>query len=258
LDEGLEAPKGSSTDVFMEFKHAKHTLANARLLARAARVMDVANQFEFRTLQLEEAIASKVALSAADKTELEALRVVVSSVFAPTERMVFSNAVVALVELSATWTQARLFKIEFMAGEGNAGEAAAIFEKRISGHLSDQVIAEKAALKKALRKLGRAPSTSVRGGSSARGRGRGGQFSASSSSHYVPNITQQQQQFVPYQYDVPPNATVAPATSTYAQSAPWLQQSGGGSFNTPNYSRFSRGAAARGRGGRHQPGAPSY
>ena len=50
----------------------------------------------------------------------------VSSVFAPTERMVFSK-------LSATWSQARLFKIEFMAGEGNAGEAAAIFEKRISG-----------------------------------------------------------------------------------------------------------------------------
>src|SRR6188768_3473943 len=165
--------------------------------------------------------------------------------------MVFSNAVVTLAELSATWTQARLFKIEFMAGEGNAGEAAAIFEQRISGHLSDQVIAEKAALKKALRKRGRTPSASVRGGC---GRGRGGQFSASSSSHYVPNITQQQQQFVPYQYGVPPNATVAPATSTYAQPAPWLQQSGGGSFNTPNYSRFSRGAPARGRSGRQQPG----
>jgi len=237
-------------------------LANARLLARAARVMDVGNQIELRTLQLEEAIASKVALSVADKTELEALRVLVSSVFAPTERMVFSNAVVTLAELSATWTQARLFKIEFMAGESNAGEAAAIFEKRISGHLSDQVIAEKAALQKALRKLGRAPGASTRGGSSARGRGRGGQFSSSSSfsSHCVPNITyreqQQQQQFVPYQYAIPPNATVAPATSTYAQPAPWLQPGGG--FNNPNYSRFSRGAPARGRGGRQQHGAPSY
>ena len=113
LEDGLEAPKGSSIDVFMEFKHAKHTLANARLLARAARVMDVGNQTELRTLQLEEAIASKVALSVADKTELEAVRVLVSSVFAPTERMVFSNAVVTLAELSSTWTQARLFKIEF-------------------------------------------------------------------------------------------------------------------------------------------------
>ena len=203
----------------------------------------------------------------ADRTELEALRILLSSVFTPTDRMLFSAAVATLAELNATWSQARLFKLEFMAGESNAAEAATIFDKRISGHLSDQIIAEKTALKKAIRKLGHgAPASSARhrdGNSSGRGRGRGGQASSSSSSsYYVPNVSYQhpyqQPQVVPtYQYAPPPHSTVAPAANTFAQPAPWLQPSGGFNNNS-NYSRFPRGAPARGRGGRQQHGAAPY
>jgi len=259
LVDGLEAPKGSSLEVIKEFKHARQSWANAHALERAAHVTSVMNELDSHVLHLTEK-AAKHSLLELEQRDLEACRGLILTIFSPQNRVIFAAAVQRLTELSKSWIHARLFKLDFMAGESNAADAAIIFDKRVAGHLPDKDIAERATLKKAIRKLGRDASTSSRasqrgsgasvsrGASFFRGRGRGHFSSSSSSSSYNPYSTFAPQPFffAPPPGFVPPSAAVHPA--------PWLQFSGGDSSSFPSYN--SRGApAARGRGGRGQYGA---
>jgi hypothetical protein len=221
------------------------------------------NELDTHVLQLTEK-ATKHALLEPEQRDLEACRGLILTIFSPQNRVIFAAAVQRLTgELSKSWIHARLFKLDFMAGESNAADAAIIFDKRVAGHLPDKDIAERATLKKAIRKLGRDASTSSqasqrgsgasvsRGASFSRGRGRGrfSSSSSSSSSSYKLNpystFAHQPFFFAPPPGFVPPSAAVHPA--------PWLQFSGDSS-SFPSYN--SRGApAARGRGGRGQCGA---
>jgi hypothetical protein len=247
LVDGLEAPKGSSLEVIKEFKHARQSWANAHALERAAHVTSVMNELDSHVLHLTEK-ATKHSLLELEQRDLEACRGLILTIFSPQNRVIFAAAVQRLTELSKSWIHARLFKLDFMAGESNAADAAIIFDKRVAGHLPDKDIAERATLKKAIRKLGRDASTSSRasqrgsgasvsrGASFFRGRGRG-HFSSSSSSS--------SSSYNPPPGFVPPSAAVHPA--------PWLQFSGDSS-SFPSYN--SRGApAAGGRGGCGQYGA---